>query len=115
MKVEWNKLGHRFEFDDWTVKRLRDIYPFFDKELLKMEMWYIANPKKQKKNHYRFIVNWLNRVKINEGPPKPQAPPRDYKKEEIAFRHKMEIAIKEAAPPNEGWRELMDKLKPRGI
>jgi hypothetical protein len=30
------------------------------KELLKMELWLDLNPKRRKKDYYRFIYNWLN-------------------------------------------------------
>jgi hypothetical protein len=33
-----------------------------DAELLKMEAWLDANPKRRKKNEKRFVVNWLNRT-----------------------------------------------------
>ena len=31
-------------------------------EMSKMDMWLQANPRRQKKNLKRFIVNWLNRA-----------------------------------------------------
>lgn len=33
-----------------------------DDEIAKAEQWYIANPRKRKSNHMRFLVNWLARA-----------------------------------------------------
>lgn len=32
-----------------------------DAELSRAEVWYIANPRKRKQNHHRFLVNWFAR------------------------------------------------------
>lgn len=84
-----------------------------------MEVWVVTNwtvngkpGKSRKKNWARFMTNWLNRVKETEPVTKPV---RDYKKEEKEFREKMEKAVKEAAPPPDDWRALMNKLKPKGV
>jgi hypothetical protein len=49
-----------------------------DAELTRAESWYIANPRKRKRNHQRFLVNWLarahDRMRAPIKPkPKPQA------------------------------------------
>lgn len=103
MKVEWREI--KFEIDDFTKSFLKSRYPFFERELVKMEMWYIANPKKRKKNHMRFMVSWLNRVLDKEKPGK------DYKKDDNEFLKKMEKAKEEAAPPPSDWKAMMAKLK----
>jgi len=100
-KVEWDRIS--FEFDEPTRRELKVNYPQFDEEIRKMEMWYRANPKKRKKNHYRFIVNWLNRVK------KPVS--RDYSIDNKRFDESMKQAIAEASPPPPEWREMMNKIK----
>lgn len=48
--------------DYWA--RWEKAYPNLDvdAELLKAESWYAANPKRRKKNHARFITNWLGRA-----------------------------------------------------
>lgn len=33
-----------------------------DDEITKAEQWYLANPRKRKTNHLRFLVNWLARA-----------------------------------------------------
>lgn len=33
-----------------------------DAELAKAEAWYVANPKRRKRNHLRFLTNWLARA-----------------------------------------------------
>lgn len=51
-----------------------------DAELTRAEAWYAANPRKRKKNHQRFLVNWLarahDRLKIPPSRPKPRSPER---------------------------------------
>lgn len=40
-----------------------DAYPKLDidAELSRAEAWYVANPRKRKKNHHAFLVNWFAR------------------------------------------------------
>jgi len=33
-----------------------------DAEIERAEQWYVANPRRRKKNHPRFLVNWLHRA-----------------------------------------------------
>lgn len=101
--VEWNI--DRFEIDDETRAKFRKLNENFDAELLKMEVWYLANPKKRKKNHFRFMVNWLNHSE------KKVAVVRDYKQQNEEFNEKVKKAVEEAAPPPAEWREMMAKLK----
>ncbi len=110
MKINWLEFGDRFEIDEETRKRLNKVYPFFEQELIKMEMWYIANPTKRKKNVYRFMVNWLNKkLEQRESLPKPFV--KDYKRDSVEFEKKLEIAKTECAPPPSDWTEMLLKLK----
>jgi len=52
-----------FIITDSLLEKFRHVYPHFDKWLLKSELWYLANPKRRKKNHFRFLVNWMGRKK----------------------------------------------------
>jgi len=47
----------------------RKAYPAVDipTEICRAKQWLIANPKKKKKNVYRFLVNWLNREQERGG------------------------------------------------
>lgn len=101
--VEWNI--DRFEIDAETRVRLRKLNENFDAELLKMEAWYLANPKKRKKNHFRFMVNWLNHAQ------KKVTIIKDYKLQNEEFKENLKKAEEEAAPPPQEWREMMQKLK----
>lgn len=109
MGVEWN-VDH-FVIDAATLARFRKTYEGFDAEVLKMENWYLANPNKsrRRKNHQRFIVNWLN---ANEK--KIKKVPQNMKKQTEEFNEKFKQAVEEAAPPPSEWREMMNKLK-RGL
>lgn len=102
MLVRWN--GFKFEIDDATKARMKALYPFFDEEVLKMEIWYIANPAKRKKNVHRFMVNWLNRRLEQVGGQKKVVVKNE-------FIEKIEEAKKEATPPPDEWREMMSRLR----
>ena len=104
MQVAWNV--DRFVIDDATRARLQKIYQGFEAEILKMETWYLANPRKRKKNHCRFIVNWLNGEASKAG--RPILP---YRRQNEEFNEKFRQAVEEAAPPPVEWREMMGKLK----
>lgn len=43
-----------------------------DAELTRAEVWYAANPRKRKKNHQRFLVNWLARAHTRMTTPQPR-------------------------------------------
>lgn len=120
MIVKWEEFANRFVIDDNTRKRLKAAYPFFEQELVNMEIWVIANwktlsgtkGKGQKKRWDRFITNWLMRAQARY-----QIAPKPVNKYEIynqELKQKMEQAEKEAAPPPDDWRKLMNKLKPKG-
>jgi len=100
-KVDWNHTS--FEFKNGTYEILNRTYPYFNEELPKMEMWYLANPKKRKKNHFRFIVNWLNRVQ------KEKVKVRNVKDDE-KFKKGLKKMKQESAPPPKEWQELKKKL-----
>jgi len=62
-----NNTYYKNEFFTITEKENLDYLKTFDyvdllNEYNKMRLWLIANPKKQKSNYKRFILNWLNRV-----------------------------------------------------
>lgn len=52
-----------FVISDSLLEKFNHIYPHFHKELLKAELWYLANPKRRKKNHFRYLANWMSRQK----------------------------------------------------
>lgn len=105
MIVRWNEFGGKFEVDDETKKRLKSVYPFYEEEISKMEMWYIANPNKRKKNVHRFIVNWLSRKLEQCGGKKTVV------RKDDEFIKKIEAAKAECAPPPNEWKEMMAKLR----
>lgn len=117
MRIEWLPASNRFDIDDWTRAWLRKVYPFFDNEILKIEIWVVANwtntngkkGRGQKKDWARFVVKWLNAVKQEQKP----TIIKDYKREDELFREKMEQAINEAAPPPDSWRDMINRLKPK--
>jgi len=100
--VDW-VLDH-FSMPNHLFERLSKVYPTFKQELPKMEMWYLANPKKRKKNHYRFIINWMNRIRQEKVVVRSR-------RDDDEFKKKVEIAEKEAAPPPPEFYEMMKKLK----
>lgn len=104
MLVRWNEFSGRFEIDDATKARMKALYPFFDEEIAKMEVWYIANPSKRKKNVHRFMVNWLNRKLEQVGGHKKVVVKNE-------FIQKIEAAKHEATPPPPEWAEMMAKLR----
>lgn len=95
----------RFLIDETIKAKLRKVYPDFDRELEKMEMWYLANPTKRKKNHHRFIINWLNKKK------EVVTTFRTYNKENAELKVKIEKMREEAAPPPSEWQILKESLK----
>ena len=99
--------GH-FILPQSVHEKLNKTYPFFKNEIPKMEMWVLANPKKKKKNWFRFMVNWLNKIR----------------KEKVAVCHaktneefhvKQKTYEKEVAPPPPSWQELKEKLKRKAL
>lgn len=69
--IQFDVVGGLFcNIHDEQWARWEKAYPKIDvdAELAKAEIWYIANPKRRKKNHGRFITNWLakaNGVAVN--------------------------------------------------
>lgn len=67
-----NKPGIEFDPEDGIFKnvteavmqRWEEAYPKLDidAELTRAELWYTSNPRKRKKNHHRFLTNWLARA-----------------------------------------------------
>lgn len=102
-KAHWD--GVSFHVDPLTENNLRKVYPFYEIELRKMEFWYVANPRKRKKNHFRFIVNWLNKVAKDQGVKKTS---RDYSIDNTELKEKMKAY--ESSPPPSDWLELKKKL-----
>ena len=101
-EVEW-RLDH-FEIPATMFERLSRTYPYFKDELLKMEMWYLANPAKHKKNVFRFMVNWLNGVKKEKAAVRVRNDEKEFEK--AIKRNELEVA-----PPPAEWREMMARLK----
>jgi hypothetical protein len=44
------------------IEKFSADYPGLDvrQQIVMMQNWWAANPKRRKKNEYRFAVNWLN-------------------------------------------------------
>lgn len=69
-KITWNKDQGRFEgitpeiIADW-----KEAFPAVNLgvQLARADEWLKANPKKLKKNYYRFLVNWLGRSQERGG------------------------------------------------
>lgn len=98
-------LQTRFIIPEELLNKLRRTYEGFDHELGKMEMWYLANPTKRKKNHHRFIVNWLNKKKTLV------TTFRTYNKENAELKVKIDKMREEATPPPTEWQILKERLK----
>jgi len=45
------------------IQRFEAEYPILNvrQEIVKMQNWWEANPRRRKKNEYRFVVGWLNK------------------------------------------------------
>ena len=59
--VAWD--GAHFFIPNSILEEFRRAYPFFGREIIKAELWYLANPRRRKKNHFRFLVNWMSRAR----------------------------------------------------
>ena len=68
--------------------------------MMKAEAWYVANPKKQKRSHFRFLVNWMNKVAKEQKPYQKAAQTRD----------DHYVNPKEYAPPPPEWRNLKKRM-----
>lgn len=64
--VAWDKKKRCFILSEDALARFRHVYPRFEIDVHKAEMWYWSNPKKanrKKANHAAFLVNWCNRYR----------------------------------------------------
>src|SRR5215469_16135777 len=65
-------MNKTLEVSEMMLQRLETEYPILDvRQILRnMQNWWVANPRKRKKNEYRFVVNWLNaeyaKVAVNQ-------------------------------------------------
>lgn len=77
-KIEFDaEQGIFVNISDETMDGWECAYPKLDidAELTRAEAWYAANPRKRKKNHQRFLVNWLARAHDRLTAPRPKRPP----------------------------------------
>jgi hypothetical protein len=99
--------------EDWKVA-----YKGIDieREIKKAEAWYVANPKKRKKSHHRFLVNWLSRAKKKVVMPRPawKQEEREFVKlsEEEVLRRLTEDPVNHLKGLKQ-FRGLMEKASPR--
>ncbi len=58
----------KFHVPPELMKTWSKAYPMFavEPEIRKAEAWYLANPERQKKQHGRFLNNWLSNVKPSQ-------------------------------------------------
>lgn len=49
-------------FSNKDLEKWEQLHPDVGYEMLKMENWLRANPKRRKKNYRAFITKWLNRA-----------------------------------------------------
>ena len=78
LKIEFDaEQGSFVQISDAQMEQWEDAYRGLDidAELTRAESWYIANPRKRKRNHQRFIVNWLARAHDRMRNPPPRAKP----------------------------------------
>ncbi|MEO6147038.1 MAG: helix-turn-helix domain-containing protein [Sulfuriferula sp.] len=64
-KIEFDAEQKSFtNISDERMEQWEDAYRGLDidAELTRAESWYLANPRKRKRNHQRFLVNWLARA-----------------------------------------------------
>jgi uncharacterized protein YdaU (DUF1376 family) len=69
-KVTWDEAaGDYSHVDDGIINDWRQTYPAcnINAEINKAAHWLRANPSKGKKNHYRFLTNWLSRTQEKGG------------------------------------------------
>ena len=57
-------MPEHFKIAEWRILELeRDYAPLnVRQELVLMNNWLEANPRRRKKQYNRFVINWLNRV-----------------------------------------------------
>jgi hypothetical protein len=55
-------MNKTLEINELMIQRFETEYPSVDirQEIKNMQNWWVANPKRRKKNEYRFVINWLN-------------------------------------------------------
>lgn len=64
-KIEYDTSANIFiHVTPEVIASWEEAYPKLDidAELARAELWYQANPRKRKKNHERFLTNWLARA-----------------------------------------------------
>lgn len=59
-EVAW--VENQFILSESILAAFRHAYPYFDREITRAALWYEANPHRQKRNHFRFLLNWMNRA-----------------------------------------------------
>jgi len=59
-----SRRGEFKNIQDELLEKWKETYPAIKvtQEIKKAEAWYLANPKKKRKNIDRFLVNWFNRA-----------------------------------------------------
>ena len=57
-------MTEHFHVAEWRILEWEKAYAPLNVrgELVKMNYWIDANPRRKKKNYARFVVNWLNRA-----------------------------------------------------
>jgi hypothetical protein len=64
-RVKWDKRHHRWEGileEDKKLWALACPAVDIEKQLSAARVWVVSNPKKHKKNWYRFLTNWMGRA-----------------------------------------------------
>ena len=101
LKIAW--VGDHFAIPPSIFEKLNRNYSYFKDELVKMEMWYLANPKKRKRNILIFMVNWLNTIKKEKVVIRVRNDEQDWEKK--LRRNELEVA----SPPAE-WKDMLKKF-----
>ena len=104
MEITWNTT--HFQIPPEVRGKLQRVYPQFNSELPRMEMWVIANPQKKKKNWYRFMVNWLNKGVKQKVQERKIA-------DDTGWRSKHKKMVEEAAPPSAEFKEFLRRSRER--
>ena len=106
------KGGKEFLVTGEDVTGWQRVYPnvIVESEIAKMQQWLIANPKSQKANTRRFIINWLSRCEETKTP---SPSPSNYRAA-VQAKSKAERALP-AADPEIARKALRESMALLGI
>ena len=107
------KGGKEFYVSAEDVTGWQRVYPnvIVESEIAKMQQWLLANPRSQKSNTRRFVINWLTRCEETK---KPSPSPSTYHRAAVQTKAKAERALP-AADPEVARKALAESMAMLGI